>query len=268
MTTVPAVALFLQFVPLEGEVHDFFKPVTGQILRLLQGKQCLPTEFSPSSIFSAKKDDDSFGLIINTIYRDGDEVTDDQMVEWRQPSQLLRVPNELIRQYIPQSLLNTNLSLAYLNSGLHSAISNELLAQLGIGSITIQHLITVAEQALASFTRHRKTRFRAFENVGIQGSYLEKMEAAEDGRHVDLHILFVHWVAPWLACVYTVMEETRDVSSTTINSLKKIPIVPLTDGSFTSLDKGTLFFHKELNEKGKTIITIAIKGSNHSVEHE
>ena len=251
MTTIPAVALFLQFVPLEGEVHDFFKPVTGHILRLLQGKQCLPTEFIPSSTSAAKGEEDSFGIVINTIYRDGLKITDEQVVEWRQPSQLLRVSNDLIRQYIPQQLLSTNLGLCYLNGGLHTAIGNELLTQLGIGNITIQHLVTVAEQVLTSYMMHRKAKFKAFESVDIQGSYLEKMEAAEEGTSDDLHKLFVHWVAHWLACVYTVMEETRDVSSATINSLKKIPILPLSDKSFTSLDKGTLFFHKELNEKGK-----------------
>ena len=44
VSPMQAVAFFLQFVPLEGELHDFFRPVSSQILHLLKGKQCLPTE--------------------------------------------------------------------------------------------------------------------------------------------------------------------------------------------------------------------------------
>ena len=79
MSTIAAVKLFLQFVPLEGEVHNFFKPVSGQILRFLQGSHCLPTDFFPTSTTAA---DDPFSVIIDVMTRDN--LNDPAVVEWRQ----------------------------------------------------------------------------------------------------------------------------------------------------------------------------------------
>ena len=248
MSAIAAVALFLQFVPLEGEVHDFFKPVTRQILRLLQGKQCLPTDFSSTSTAH----DDPFGVVINMMSRGDLEMAGDLVVDWRQPSQLLKVPNELIRWCVPQSLLYSNLGLSYLNSGLHHSIGEELTLQLGIGSITVQHLITVAEQVLQSYNTHKENRFGAFTKAKALDSHLDELELEEDVVQEDPHVLFVRWVANWLACVCTVMDDTRDVSSASINSLKKLQILPLSDNSLASLDSGPLFFHKELTSKGIT----------------
>lgn len=42
--TMNAVCTFLQFVPMEDEVLDFFKPVAADILRKLKGKPCIPTQ--------------------------------------------------------------------------------------------------------------------------------------------------------------------------------------------------------------------------------
>ena len=246
MSAIAAVALFLQFVPLKGEVHDFFKPVTGQILQLLQGKQCLPTDFS--SIFTTN--DDPFGVIIEIVRRGDLEMAGDQIVDWQQPSQLLKVSNKLIRWCIPQSLLYSNLGLSYLNSSLHHSIGEELTSQLGIGSITVQHLITVAKQVLDSYSIHKKNNFRGFKKAELLGSHLDVLELEEELDQEDPHVLFVRWAANWLACVCTVVDDTRDVSSASINSLKGLPILPLSDNSLTSLDNGPLFFHKELNDKG------------------
>ena len=41
---IPAVCSFLQFVPLEDEILDFFRPVASHILQQLRAKKCLPTE--------------------------------------------------------------------------------------------------------------------------------------------------------------------------------------------------------------------------------
>jgi hypothetical protein len=39
-----AVSAFLQFVPVEDEIIDFFRPVANQILQKLRAKQCIPTQ--------------------------------------------------------------------------------------------------------------------------------------------------------------------------------------------------------------------------------
>ena len=242
MSTIAAVKLFLQFVPLEGEVHNFFKPVSGQILRFLQGSHCLPTDFFPTSTTAA---DDPFSVIIDVMTRDN--LNDPAVVEWRQPSHLLKVSNELIKSCIPQSLLCSILGLSYLNCGLHDDISEKLTAQLGIGSITVQHLVTVAEQVLASYSIHKREEFKYLKE---SESYLEDMDLEEKVQQENPHELFVQWVANWLACVCTVMDETRDVSSATTNSLKKLAILPLSDKSLTSLENGTLFFRKQESDIG------------------
>ena len=41
---VQAVCNFLQFIPLEDEILDFFRPVASSILQKLRSKPCLPTE--------------------------------------------------------------------------------------------------------------------------------------------------------------------------------------------------------------------------------
>ena len=38
-----SVCLFLQFVPLEDDTLDFFRPVARAIMRELRSKACLPT---------------------------------------------------------------------------------------------------------------------------------------------------------------------------------------------------------------------------------
>ena len=39
-----AVNCFLQFIPLEDEILDFFRPVASQILQQLRGRPFLPTQ--------------------------------------------------------------------------------------------------------------------------------------------------------------------------------------------------------------------------------
>ena len=143
MTGIEAMALYMQFVPLEGEVHDFFQPVAGQILQLLRGQECLPTDPSATEM-----DPNAFNIISNSFF----SVTDhENEVQWKQPSQLLQVPNELIRTHIPQTLLSSTLGLYYLHRDLHSAIGPGLCSQLGIGEVTVEHLIAVADVVLKSF---------------------------------------------------------------------------------------------------------------------
>ena len=145
MTDIEAMALYMQFVPLEGEVHDFFRPVAGQILQLLRGQECLPTDPSVK-----ETDGNAFRVISSNFC--AVELQESE-VQWKQPSQLLRVPNELVRVHIPQPLLSSTLGLHYLHRDLHDAIGPDLSSQLGIGTVTVDHLIAVAEAVLKSFEK-------------------------------------------------------------------------------------------------------------------
>jgi hypothetical protein len=50
-----AVCTFLQFVPMEDEVLEFFKPVASDILKKLKAKPCIPTLAEKQGMLTTKK---------------------------------------------------------------------------------------------------------------------------------------------------------------------------------------------------------------------
>ena len=44
LTDIEALLRFIQFIPLEDEILDFFRPVAAQIMQQLRAKPCLPTQ--------------------------------------------------------------------------------------------------------------------------------------------------------------------------------------------------------------------------------
>ena len=245
------MALFLQFVPLDGELHDFFKPVSTQILTLLRGTGCLPTQ--PGTDLTS----DPFSLVQCPPQ---DEVDDTNLpVLWKQPSQLLMVRDNFILKHLPQTLLNSTLHLFYLSPALGSAVNSSLQAQLGIGSLSIEHLIVIAEAVQKSYSNRSQSVAMPSDDSESSLSYESSMEESEEeeeggrsqgrtrvssargGASTD-HSVFVQWVARWLVCVHLVLEAERDRSPPTINKLKKIKVLPLTNGSLVSAQDCTLFF--------------------------
>ena len=235
-----AVSLFLQFIPLEGELHDFFQPVTRQILNLLRGKDCLPSEphshsIKPTSLLSANSEVDDTSATIS----------------WRQPSQLLIVKEKFsfIRENIQQALLSQSLNLLYLNSSILPYINPTLQYQLGITDLSLHHLKEVAETALGiyseaqqdsedflTFSRHSEEEFAGCDN-------------SDYAPNKTKHRRFVKWVANWLACVHFIIEDTNDVSVVmAIESLKKLKILPLLNGSLVSTEDSALFFPPDFNK--------------------
>lgn len=87
MSDVEAVALFFQFVPLEGELLDFFHPLTTQILNLLRGTSCLPTE--PLCTLT-REDTPTFRTLLTPA---ADQYLRDQGPQWKQPSQVCFSPS-------------------------------------------------------------------------------------------------------------------------------------------------------------------------------
>ena len=223
MDQVQAICLFVQFIPLEGEVHDFFKPVTSQILRLLRGTQCLPSDpvnTSPSS------NEDNFCEIVSLVQKLGHD--NEYQITWKQPSQLIRVTHDFIREFIPQSVLANCLNLYYLNSNMVARVTPDLCSHLGIRNMTIDHLLSVANGVLDSYHTKMET-----------GDYNDA--DSDDSTYSPFEFL-VNWVAHWLACVYTILEETKPVNPNTLSQLQKLPIIPLTDESLVSMDSEAVFF--------------------------
>lgn len=250
-----AVALFLQFIPLEGELHDFFHPISRQILNLLRGKDCLPTDPVPTSTQPQSH------LPLFALSHLEDSPT---QISWKQPSQLLFVKDKFsfIRENIPQQLLSTSLNLFYLNSYVLPFVNPSLQHQLGIGDITIQHLTEVAQTALRLYFKGNQ------DDVGSSIGNLDYDDYTDTDDSTDTsdaqeclpmqwssigsHEIFVKWIANWLACVHLIIEDTNDVSTaTSIETLKKLAILPLADGTLDSTETTSLFFPPEFN-KGRT----------------
>ena len=227
---------FLQFIPLEGELHNFFHPVTSQILNLIKGSNCLPSDPSPPTQISSQH---SFAdLVIPTSQQD---FSNDQ-VEWKQPSQLLFVKEKFkfIREHIPQTLLMASLKLSYLNSSLLPFINPALQYQLGMTSLTVDHLVEIAQAMIKLYTEPTND----FSDSDSEES-LDEETLVEMPKHSRK--LLVRWIANWLACVHMVMEDTNDMGMETIDKLKKLAVLPLEDGTMSTVNEESLFFPPDDN---------------------
>ena len=76
--------------------------------------------------------------------------------------------------------------------------------------------------------------------------------------------MLVQWVAHWLACVHVVMEETRTTSPSTLQDLRRLKIIPLTNQSLVSLDSGAVFFPPATANKGKHLYKLCIVRGFHT----
>ena len=250
LSLTDAVALFLQFIPLDGELHDFFKPVAVQILNLLRGTACLPTEQGSEDVR------DAFSIVQSISHRELENSCDLPHL-WKQPSQLVVVRDNFIRKYIPQELLNSSLHLFYLSLELTSFVNSSLQAQLGVQTLSIDLLIAVADAVLKSYSggSHNVIMLSDNSDGSLDEESDDEIEIEGHQRNskkvpFSPHATFVQWVAQWLACVQIVLEEERDRSPPTLDKLKKIKIIPLTNGSRVAAQDGSVFFPAD-GESGK-----------------
>ena len=247
-----AVALFLQFVPLEGEVLDFFQPLTSQILNLLRGSNCLPVEPLPyhtSTTFITLLDSSSQH---HHVLKDIDKGA----VEWKQPSQCLYIKDNFIHEHIPQMLLVEALNLHYLHPSLLPYLNSSLRSQLGVNCLNIDHLKEVAHVVLCYFREAKN-------DEGDDEIFLSDSENDGEGYHFSNGSLghkdvvdrsrgtMVGWIAHWLACVHIVIEESTALAcSDLLKKILDLCILPLEDGSFVSAGEGCTVFFPPDNLKG------------------
>lgn len=236
VSPMQAVAFFLQFVPLEGELHDFFRPVTSQILHLLKGKPCLPTE--PVA-------DKTQGSLLSLITPASD-CAREGLPLWKQPSQLLFVRNDFIRRNIPQALLTSALHLSYLHSSLLPAVNPSLQLQLGIHSMSVDHLVEVAQTVLQAVEYNDSSSNSEDDSSDLDdssdtesshGNFHRSSSHATKGKNL------LNWIANWLACVHIVMEDGSDMGA--LDKLRQLPLIPLEDGTLVSTTDSALFFPPE-----------------------
>ena len=239
-----AVAQFLQFVPLEGELHDFFQPVTSQILSRIMGTNCLPSDPLPLDFSSTHH---SF---VDLVTPASEQSISDDQVMWKQPSQLLFVKEKFgfIREHISQALLTVSLKLSYLNSSLLPFINSALQYQLGMCSITVDHLVEIA-QVVIELYREPVDRRSDPADGGSDSEESSDEDALAQVIKVPRHFrkLLVRWIANWLACVHMIMEDSNDMCPETIDKLKKFAVLPLEDGTMATTSEGSLFFPPDGN---------------------
>jgi hypothetical protein len=250
------VALYLQFIPLDGELHDFFKPVAIRIRNLLRGAACLPTEPGLEDI------SEPFS-IVQALARPDTQETHGQNPLWKQPSELVVARNGFIRAVVPQSLLNSALHYFYLSPELAPHLSPALQSHLGLHTLSIDHLVTVAEAVVRSYSGASVIMLSddSDEDSPIFISDDEDDNESSSKRRgksapVTSHNVFVRWVAQWLACVHIVLEDERDRSPLTLGKLKKTKILPLTSGARVAAQDGSLFFPAE----GDSVSSARFKG--------
>ena len=244
VSVMQAVEQFLQFIPLEGELHDFFQPVTSQILNLIKGTNCLPSDPTPPAHTCSQY---SFADLVTPTLEQG--FSNDQVV-WKQPSQLLFVKEQFkfIREHISQALLMTSLKLSYLNSSLLPFVNPALQYQLEMGSITVDHLIEIAQSVIKLYNEpaSRSNDLPSDDSDSEESSDEETLAQIIKVPKRTRNAL-VRWIANWLACVHMVMEDSNDMGTETIDKLRKFSVSPLEDGTMATTSEGSLFFPPDDN---------------------
>uniref|UniRef100_A0A8W8JQP2 Protein NO VEIN C-terminal domain-containing protein n=1 Tax=Magallana gigas TaxID=29159 RepID=A0A8W8JQP2_MAGGI len=115
-SNMEAVISFLQFVPVEDEIIDFFRPVANQILQKLRAKPCVPTQ--PNS---------------------------KGQCAWKIPSQMVRVKDPLVLEVVTPDLLKDTLNLFYLHRDVAATLNSSLTHSLGIESLNTEHLLLIGK---------------------------------------------------------------------------------------------------------------------------
>ncbi|BFZ19889.1 hypothetical protein BsWGS_22929 [Bradybaena similaris] len=128
LSPIKALIWYLQFVPLEGEVMDFFKPVATKILALLRAKECMP---------------------ILT----GDKAA----VQWKMPSKTVIAKDSLVLEIISPESLQQFLGLYYLHPDVAAALDDPLIQALGIETVTTEHLLHVGQSIALNWDDHGST---------------------------------------------------------------------------------------------------------------
>ncbi|XP_059138506.1 uncharacterized protein LOC131926926 isoform X3 [Physella acuta] len=114
LTPLEALKSFLQFIPLEGEVMGFFKPVASHILAQLRAKECMPVL-----------------------------TKDKKSIQWKMPSKTVMTRDSLVMEVVSPELLQRHLDLHYLHPEVTEALDEPLTKALGIESITTEHLLHI-----------------------------------------------------------------------------------------------------------------------------
>ncbi|GFY81619.1 histidine kinase-, DNA gyrase B-, and HSP90-like ATPase family protein [Actinidia rufa] len=136
--------------------------------------------------------------------------------EWVLPCKVIRCWNEQARSLFPDSLLHEHLGLGFLDKDI--LLSDSLARDLGIEEYGPKILL----QIMSSLCHSEN----GIKSVGLV------------------------WLSSWINALYTMVFNSSgqisvDSASDVINKLKRIPFIPLSDGTYSSVDNGTIWLHAD-----------------------
>ncbi|XAR62555.1 hypothetical protein NMG60_11017357 [Bertholletia excelsa] len=138
--------------------------------------------------------------------------------EWVLPCKAIRNWDEQARSLLPDGLLRKHLGLGFLDENI--VLSDSLARDLGIEEYGPRILL----QVISSLCQLEN----ALKSVGLI------------------------WLSSWLNALYTMVFNSSGqiylnsgTASDVINNLKKIPFIPLSDSTYSSIDDGTIWLHSD-----------------------
>lgn len=181
-----AIADYMSYIPLIGEVHGFFSSLPRLIISKLRMSNCLLLEGKES--------------------------------EWVPPCKVLRGWNEEALILLPDNLLREHLGLGFLNKDI--ILSNSLARALGIEEYGPKILV----QFMSSLCQ----------------------------KHSSLKSMGLVWLGSCLNVLHNMLlqspgQTSLDLERNTdlIRSLQKVPLIPLSDGTYSSVAEGTIWLHSD-----------------------
>ncbi|PKA63942.1 hypothetical protein AXF42_Ash004952 [Apostasia shenzhenica] len=150
-------------------------------------------------------------------------LSEGSLMEWVPPCKVLRSWSEPLRIFLTDNLLQHHLGLHYLNKDI--SLPDSLARALGVQEYGPKILIGLLSSV-------------------CQGNGIEE--------------LGLDWLSSWLHAFYTALpvsppgcltSENTHIGSDLVNSLRKISFIPLSDGSFCSLEKGPIWLPYDISDK-------------------
>lgn len=217
---------YFQFVPLEEEILDFFTPVARHILKLLQGKPCIPVKKIGEKSEQPTNNDS------NTL----------NAYEWILPCKAVFCEDRTIQELVTSALLEEHLGLSYLHPEMASALNPTLRSRLGIDNLSSKHLIEIGK-------------------AEVKKTSVDCSAHASHGDDRKPDVVRIGWVARWLQCMYRCLEQERNSSQEMLDLIGSLHVIPLTNGSFVNLLEDSVFLPLSMKKISEGAVPKKKKGT-------
>lgn len=217
------MASYFQFVPLDEEILDFFTPVARHILKLLQGKPCIPVKKSSKETELKNRCDNSNDF------------------EWVLPCKAVYCEDRTMQELITPALLQEHLDLSYLHPEMVPALNPTLRSRLGIETLSSKHMIEIGK-------------------AEVKKASADNNAAAPHDDGGGPSVVRIGWVARWLQCMYRCLEQERNSSQEMLDLIGSLNVIPLTDGAFVNLKGDSVFLPLSLKKTSEGAVPKKKKG--------